>query len=129
MRKGNVSRKIRTQENCGPQKKVTAAGSKITHCADHRREVQNKDNVSPESSKGGTFEKRLWKGPECNNGIRDHGLRLHLRRKREFNKTLKKTLGLEIGKQATVISSGLQKIKNWTLWKGRPPPKWKKKQR
>jgi hypothetical protein len=40
---------------------------------------QNKDDVTPRSRKGGTFGKRLWKGPECNTGIRDRGLKERLR--------------------------------------------------
>jgi hypothetical protein len=39
------------------------------------RKVQNKDDVSPKSPKGGMYEKRLWRGPECNNGIMDWGRR------------------------------------------------------
>jgi hypothetical protein len=42
---------------------------------------------------------------------------LQLRSKREFNKTLKKALRLEIGKRAVRIFSGLRTIKNWTLWR------------
>jgi hypothetical protein len=29
-------------------------------------------------------------------------------------------------KQAAGMSSGLQKVRDWTMWRGRPPPKWKK---
>jgi hypothetical protein len=36
----------------------------------------------------------------------------------EFNR---KTLGLEFQKQANGTSSGLLKIRNWTLWRGQPP--------
>jgi hypothetical protein len=32
--------------------------------------------------------------------------------------------GLEIRKRAVEISSGLQTVKEWTVWRGRPPPKW-----
>jgi hypothetical protein len=32
---------------------------------------------------------------------------------------------MEIMKRAVGISSGLRRIRNWTLWRGRPPPKWK----
>jgi hypothetical protein len=74
-RKRNVFRKSWTHGNCGPRKDVTAAGRKITLCAGQKRKVQNKDDVSPKSPKGGTYEKRLWRGPECSNGIRDRGRR------------------------------------------------------
>jgi hypothetical protein len=33
-----------------------------------------------------------------------------------------KNLELEIMKQALGIYSGLQKIRNWTLWRGQTPP-------
>jgi hypothetical protein len=36
---------------------------------------RTRDKVMLRSPKGGTFGKRLWKGPECNTGIRDRGLR------------------------------------------------------
>jgi hypothetical protein len=41
-------------------------------------------------------------------------------------KTLEKTLQLEFIKTACRMSSGFRKMKNWTLWRGRPPPKWEK---
>jgi hypothetical protein len=63
------------------------------------------------------------KGQECKIGIKNLGTGLQLRRKREFNKIFKKTLGLEIGKPAVGISSGLRTIKDWALWRGRLPPK------
>jgi hypothetical protein len=37
-----------------------------------------------------------------------------------------KTFRLEIVKRAAGTSSGLGRIMNWTLWRGRPPPKRKK---
>jgi hypothetical protein len=37
------------------------------------------------------------------------------------NKIFRKTIGLEIMKRAVRISSELQKIRDWTLWRG--PPK------
>jgi hypothetical protein len=57
---------------------------------------------------------------ERKNGIRSRGMRPQLRSKRKFNKTL--------GKRAAEISSGLQAIKEWKLWTGRPPPKRKTEQ-
>jgi hypothetical protein len=47
-------------------------------------------------------------------------------KQKEIQKTIRKTLGLEIGKRAVEIFNGLQKMKNWTLWRGQPPPKQKK---
>jgi hypothetical protein len=42
-------------------------------------------------------------------------------------KTIKKALDLEIVKQTNKMKSGFGEIRKWTLWRGRPPPKWKKK--
>jgi hypothetical protein len=75
--KKNVFRKILTQGNCGPRKKLAVAGRKTTRCAKvaqckgYRRKRQDKDLIAPRGPKGRTVGKRRWKGPECNNGIRD----------------------------------------------------------
>jgi hypothetical protein len=60
-RKKNIFREILTDRNCGLQKEVTASRRKITRCAGHRHMARNKR-----------------KGPECNTGIRDRGLRQQL---------------------------------------------------
>jgi hypothetical protein len=39
----------------------------------------------------------------------------------------RKSLGLEFLKRATGISSEFGKMKNWNLWRGRPPPTMEKK--
>jgi hypothetical protein len=86
---------------------------------------------------------RRWKGPECNNGIRDRGLRQQLRgSKRIKNPGIRQQLRLKIErtsdgfdkeafrlefvKRAAGMFSGLQKIRNWRVWRGRPPLKRKK---
>jgi hypothetical protein len=38
----------------------------------------------------------------------------------------RKTCRLEIVKRIAGFSVGLQKIRDWTLWRGQPPQKWKK---
>jgi hypothetical protein len=153
-RKMNILRKFWTQRNCGLRKEVTAAGMRITRCAGHRRKGQNKDDVERETRKG-TFEKKLWKGSDCNNDIRNRGLRQQLQgknavkdlgggrprylRKRELkmlqlestgnlDTTFRKTTRLGIAKRIAGSVVALQRIKKWTLWRGRPPPKRKKKQ-
>jgi hypothetical protein len=40
-----------------------------------------------------------------------------------------KTFGLDFMKQVARMSSGLLKIRIWRVWRGRPPPKRKKKLR
>jgi hypothetical protein len=42
-------------------------------------------------------------------------------------KTYRKSTGLEISKRIARCNVGLQRIKDWTLWKVRPPSKRKKK--
>jgi hypothetical protein len=49
-----------------------------------------------------------------------------LRSERTTSGTNRKTIELEVVKQATEMSTGLLKIRNRTLWRGRPPPKRKK---
>jgi hypothetical protein len=93
--KRNIFRKILKQENYGPRQELDVSRNMTRRTGVARREVNyvreysTRDNIAPISPKGGTFLKRRWKGRECKNGIRDRGLKLHLRRKREFNKTLK----------------------------------------
>jgi hypothetical protein len=84
-RKRNTFRKSWTNGNCEPRKEVTTAGRKITSCAGQKRKVQNKDDVSPKSPNGGTYEKRLWRSPECKKGIRSRDIEepLHLRKWRK----------------------------------------------
>jgi hypothetical protein len=148
-RKRNVFWKSWTDGNCEPRKEVTTAGRKITRCAGQKRKVQNKDDVSPKSPKEGTYEKRLWRSPECKKGIRSRNTEepLHLRKGRKTvnsnggwsrrqHPRLKsmgnsievfgKTIGLQFGKLADGSSVVLRKMRNWTLWRGRQPPKRKK---
>jgi hypothetical protein len=88
---------------------------------------------------------RLWKFLECNNGIRDRSLKqkLHSRKRikylggrlplcprneKTFSWTYRKTINsMKIAKGKAGSYAALRKIKDWTLWRGRPPPKQKKK--
>jgi hypothetical protein len=112
-----------------------------------------KDKVMLRSPKGGTFGKRLWKGPECNTGIRDRGLRQNLQGRYKvkdlgsrqpryvknpdlkkvqvkstgnFDMNLTKAARMEIAKRIVGSSDNLRPDKDWNLWRGRPPPKQKK---
>jgi hypothetical protein len=51
---------------------------------------------------------------------------LHLKIKRTSEEFDRKAFGLEFVKRATSMSSGLRKMRNWTLCRGRPSPKEKK---
>jgi hypothetical protein len=83
--------------------------------------------------------KRLWKDQEFNDGLRkglrqqprsEIGIRnpdtrrqLRLRIKKTSDKIDGKTFMLEMVKRANEISSGLRRIRKWTLWRSRSPPK------
>jgi hypothetical protein len=58
---------------------------------------------------------------------RDFKEQLRLRSERTTNGIYRKTIGLEIVKRAVGISSGLRKIRNWTLWRGSTPSKSEEK--
>jgi hypothetical protein len=119
-----------TWGNYGFWKKLVAARGRMTRHAGvaqhkgHRLQGQSKDDVLPRTSKRRTLGRRYQQKLECKNGIRNRGLRQELQSKKEFNKTLRETLELEIVKRA--MSSRLRKIKNWTLWRGRAPSEMEK---
>jgi hypothetical protein len=52
---------------------------------------------------------------------------LHLKIERTSEELDRKTFGLEFVKRAFGISNRIQRIKDWTLWRGRHPPKRKNK--
>jgi hypothetical protein len=65
--------------------------------------TRNKDDVTPTSPKEGTFGKRLWRGPGCNNGIRDRGRRKQLQCRNEVK-------GLGGGQPRYVKKPDLKKV-------------------
>jgi hypothetical protein len=52
---------------------------------------------------------------------------LRLGNERTTRGIYRKSTGLEIAKQIARLTVGLKRIEDWTLWRGRPPPKRKKK--
>jgi hypothetical protein len=68
-------------------------------------------------------------GPRMHNGMRNRGLneQLRLGRKRVFNRTVRRTLGLEVAKRAFEFSIGVQKMSVKAMWRSQPPPKRKKR--
>jgi hypothetical protein len=82
-RKRKLVRRIGTHENCGPRKEFSPAGIRMTHSAKVARGKEHvlqgrKDNSPPRTPTGRTSRLRSWIGPECNNGIRDRGLKQKL---------------------------------------------------
>jgi hypothetical protein len=84
-------------------------------------------------------EKRRFTDPKCKNGKRNRGLRQQLSSEMgikdpgarqqlhpRIEKMLYEIFRERIVKQVVRTPNGLQKIRKWTLWRGRPPPKWKK---
>jgi hypothetical protein len=75
--KRNVFRKIQTQGNCRLRKESAAGNRRMTHSTKaarrrgHDSKTYDQDNVVQETQKGQMFGQRHWKGPECNNRIRD----------------------------------------------------------
>jgi hypothetical protein len=129
-----VSRKIRTQDNCRPwstlRSKVARRKVKVV------REGRTKHSVAPRTQRGCTCRMKRWKDPSCvfriqnqegKNGIRNRGLRQQLQSKRESTKIYRKNTGLEIIKEIARSLVALRKVQDWTRWKGRPPPKRKKR--
>jgi hypothetical protein len=137
-RKINVFRKILTHGYCGPRKDVTATGMSITRCAGHGRTEQNKNDAELETRKGRTEKNRRRKGPLCKTGIknptmnnikgRNPGERAPLGSGGTCKKDICDTFREKIMGHGVGISSELRRRKKWTLWRGRPPPKRKKKQ-
>jgi hypothetical protein len=96
----------------------------VAGCKGRGRQGQGKDSVVQGTWKGQTFGRRRQAQLECNNGIRDRGLRQQqcLGSKRKFNKTTE----LETVKQIVRTYIRLRKMMDWTLWRGWPPLKLKK---
>jgi hypothetical protein len=71
----------------------------------------------------------LRKERTATNGIEgwSAGQRSHLGSEGTLNKNVDEIFRGKIGKQVVGTSSGLQKIRKWALWRGRPPPKRKKR--
>jgi hypothetical protein len=90
------------------------------------------------------FGKRRWMYPERNNGMRRKDVNERLRLNKE--RTTMKDIGawtsgqrLLLGSRGTrmearyelvsvdIATARMRSIKEWTVWRGRPPPKWLKR--
>jgi hypothetical protein len=79
------------------------------------RKNQRGDKAGRGTWKRQTFGRRYKPKPKRKHGINNRGLRQQLRSKKEFNKTLRETLGLDFVMRAAGMSSGLRKVRVWTL--------------
>jgi hypothetical protein len=103
----------RIQENCGSWKRVAVTDKELTR---YTGVVWLKEKV--------------WTHYEDNKPIKDLGGRLPLcpRKERTSSWTYRKTIdSVKIAKQKPGSYAASRKIKDWTLWKGRPPPQNEKK--
>jgi hypothetical protein len=103
--------------------------SKVARCKGNVvRKSRTKDSIAPRTPKGCTCRTKRWKDPSFVIGIEDpdkkRQLRLGTGRKL---KVYRKITGLEIVKQIARSHVALRRVKDWTRWKGRPPPKRKKR--
>jgi hypothetical protein len=109
-----------------------------------RRECTG-ENVASRNQRGRTCKMRPWIGPEFNNGIGGRGFNQKLQGGIEIKDTDTKLqlrprieqtsdgidvkiFRLENEKRTAETFMALRTMKKWTLWKGRPLPKWKKLQ-
>jgi hypothetical protein len=97
-------------------------------------EDRTRDRAVPAQHKGRSHEgpmvkKRQSKITKCNNGIQDRGTKwqLCLSKEKTSSRTFRKIVELEIEKQIVRSSTGLQEVGDWTLWRGWPPLKRKKR--
>jgi hypothetical protein len=94
----------------------------VARCKGHCVRDMARTMVHQEHQKRWTFRRRRRAHLECNKGIRNWHFneQLHLGSKRISGGIYTKALMLEIVKQAVGISSRLQKVRDWTLWRGQP---------
>jgi hypothetical protein len=148
--------KERTRGNHGSRRKSAAACRKVFRHAKmtwRKRNIARIEcswaSVVQEIQRGWTFGRGCQQEPECSNCIRSRGVEQHVHRSKgkktvksfggwgkhqpqlesmgNSNRVFRKTIGMEFVKRANWTSSGLQRLMDQTLWRGRTAPKWKKK--
>jgi hypothetical protein len=110
--------KERTWGNCGPQKRLTIAGRRLTHCAGVawlQRNIVRKDwtrkLVERGTPKRWMFGKKYRPKPESIREIRIQGLKkqLYVRSERTYGRIFGKTFKLENMKRTAVFLSRFEK--------------------
>jgi hypothetical protein len=76
-----------------------------------------------------TFRKRHHTKQTGSHSIRNRGFKeqLHLGSKKVSGRIFRKMIRLGITKQIARSSVRMRKMRDWTLWRGLPPPKGKKR--
>jgi hypothetical protein len=91
-----------------------------------RRKDKTRNKFTIGTRKGWTFGKRRRVDPEGSTGVKDPSTRrqLQLKNIKTAGRIFEKAFRLQIAKREDRSSVGLL-IRNWTLWRGQPPPKRK----
>jgi hypothetical protein len=144
-RKRKLFRKSGTQEFCGQRKELTAAGIRKIPCAQVVRRNRRSDEgpsveqgirnnwtrnkFARKTRKGRTVGRGQTMRREGTNASRNRGFKEQLRcgNVRKTRWVYRTTIGMKMVKEVVGTSRGLTKIRQWTLWRDRPPPKRKKK--
>jgi hypothetical protein len=152
MVQGNIFKKFWTQGNCGLRKKLATAGRKMTRCAKvaqckarglqgHSHEGLSIEQGRWKNQTRNKFARGTWKGrtlgrrqlmiQEGTNGTRncDFEEQLWLESERTTSEFDRKAFRLELMKRATGMFSGLQKVRDWAVWRYRRPPERENKDR
>jgi hypothetical protein len=109
----------------------TTRRARVARCKENAiGKVRARDNVVRGTQKGWTPRWRQLMGQEGTKETRNRDFedQLRLGSKMTSNGSYRKAIGLEISKRAAGTSTGLPKMKNCTLWRGRPPSKTEKKE-
>jgi hypothetical protein len=121
-RKRNLFRNAQTQRNCGLRKRLTVTGRNTTRRATvawHSENVARKDwtraSVVQENQRERTFGRKTAKSI----GGRRRRQQPRLETMGNDNKLFRKIMGLEFGKRAFRISSGIRRRRDWSLRKDR----------
>jgi hypothetical protein len=98
---------------------------------DFVRKGRTGSNVAREAHRDWTPGKRRRVDPEDSTGIKGPGTRrqLRLRNKKTASRIFEKTFRLESTKRIARYTVGLRTNEDWTLLRGRLPPKRKKKRK
>jgi hypothetical protein len=115
-RKGNVIRKNRTIDKV---ERGTLKGRTLG-----KRQRTRQEGNKGIKGLGGRQPLYLWKARTIVNGIRgwSSGQRSYLGSGGILKKTLYEISGSKIAKQMLETSIRMRKMRNWTLWRGWPPP-------
>jgi hypothetical protein len=119
--------KERIRTSCESKRRSTIACRKVSRCA---KVAWRKKNFfrTFQTQKGWTFGKTCRVDPEGSTVVMFSNTRQHRRLKNEktAGRIFEKTFRLQIAKREDGSSVGYLRIRNWILWRGRPPPKQKK---